>query len=154
MKRETGFTLIEILIVVGIVLILAIIAIPNMMRSKSLGNEASAIAAMKTLSNACNLYTFTYNNFPLPTGDPGFSALSSSSGQLPYVNFDYSNPKDGYDYTYNNPGAVANPNFTIISRPLRFRVTGVRSFYVDSTGLIRYCDTAQNCALSGTSPEI
>ncbi len=151
-KRQKGFTLIEMMIVVGVVLILAIIAIPNMIRSKLVANETNAVAAMRTLATACNFYAMSKGDFP-PDGALGFQTLYS--GSPPYANFDYSlvgptlnNPRDGYYYQYLYP--AGSSNFSIITQPSKYNVTGTRSFYVDSTGVIRYCQTL-GCAPSASS---
>ncbi len=52
-KKQKGFSLIELLIVVAIILIIAAIAIPNLLRAKIAANQASAVGSLRTLNTAC-----------------------------------------------------------------------------------------------------
>ena len=64
-KFERGFSLIELLIVVAIILIIAAIAIPNLLRSRMAANEASAVGSIRTMNTAAISYNSTYGNgFP------------------------------------------------------------------------------------------
>ena len=71
-RKEEGFSLIELLIVVAIILIIAAIAIPNFMRARIAANEASAVASCKTLNGA----EITYNSYY----QQGFSSTLAQLG--------------------------------------------------------------------------
>lgn len=145
-KKRSGFTLVEIMVVVGIILILAVIAIPNMVRSKIVGNEASAISVLKSTVTSCNLYTLNENDYP-----DTINILAESIP--PYLNSEIANafstatsqvPKDGYKFTYVKSLSETVPGFYIIARPVKFGVSGLRSFYTTEKSVITYCETS-NC---------
>lgn len=128
------------MIVIGVIMIIAVVAIPAMIRGKATGNETGAVAAVRTIGNACNLYLFQNSNFP-----PDLNSLADASP--PYINSSLananaSNPKDGYYYTY---ALVGTTGFLVIARPSRWQVTGTKCFSVDQTGRVLYCTTGANC---------
>jgi len=128
-KVSLGFTLVEILIVVGIIILLAALALPNLLRVRLNANEASAIVSLRRISSACE--GFRAAQTP-PTYPTILTDLSNASP--PFLDsFLASGTKQGYSFVY-------TPNlpqqYTCISSPLTPGVTGSRTFVVDESGVI------------------
>ena len=79
-NKMKGFSLIELLIVVAIILIIAAIAIPNLLRSRMAANEASAVGSVRTINTATVTYNSTYNNgYPSTLTEIGTTATTQPS---------------------------------------------------------------------------
>jgi type IV pilus assembly protein PilA len=156
-KRQKGFTLIELLIVVAIILIIAAIAIPNLLRSRMAANEASAVGAVRTIVTSQVTYQSTYNSgyaqtLPQLSGAAGAVAACANAELLdPTFN---STPavKSGYQFGLAAASNVTVPTngcgttvdyetFDVIASPITEGQTGTRSFCDDQSGAIMYSPT-------------
>jgi prepilin-type N-terminal cleavage/methylation domain-containing protein len=138
-----GFSLIELLIVVAIILIIAAIAIPNLLRSRIAANQASAIASCRVINTAEVTYASSYDvgfsSTLLQLGPPASGPVGASAAGL--VDSVLANGvKSGYSFTY----APANPDargfyngFSVNGGPTQVGVTGTAYYFTDQTYVIR-----------------
>ena len=125
-RRPSGFTVLELLIVIGVIAIIASIAIPNYSSSKKSANEASAISSMRALTSAEENYRVTQN----PPGYAFLSQLNTSKLINPALG---TGSKSGYTFiTFGVPGTQT---YAFTGNPQTG--SGDRWFYVDQTGVIR-----------------
>jgi len=142
-KNSSGFSLIELLIVVAIILIIAAIAIPNLMCSKMTANEAAAVETLRTLTSTMVMYSMSYGGFPHAISDLGPAAGSSipSSAAADLVDSVLATGnKSGYRFTYAVVSADTAGNvlsYTVTASPVTPGTTGQRCFFTDPSGTIR-----------------
>lgn len=142
-NRQKGFSLIELLIVVAIILIIAAIAIPNLLRSKMAANEASAVGSLRTLNTSAIEYSTEYGGYPatLASLGPVASGGTASSAAADMIDSVLAGgSKSGYTFTWSGGAADANGNklnYAITAQPISPGTTGQRYFYTDQTGVIR-----------------
>ena len=151
-NKQKGFSLIELLIVVAIILIIAAIAIPNLIRSKMAANEASAVASLRTYNTSIVAYETTYQTAPstnLSALGPASTPSSTAADLVDNLLGSATPVKSGYSFTY-SAGTAQNgivSTYTIVANPSNTS-TGQRHFYTDQSGVIRATTLNQTATVS------
>ena len=149
MRNNKGFSLVELLLVVAVILIISAIAVPNFLRSRLRANEASAIASIRLIDTAAVTYSTTYP-------DSGYPALLSNlGGPTPCAGTSIQacmiddtlaqGSKSGYTFVWTGDGATPSVAFTLTGSPQMVGTTGQSMYCSDQTSLIHIEISGAGC---------
>jgi type IV pilus assembly protein PilA len=141
MRKHKGFSLIELLIVVAIILIIAAIAIPNLLRARMAANESSAVVSIRTINTAEITYSSTYPTVGFATALTNLGGVApctpSSNSACLIDSVLASGTKSGYNFTAVGSGGPPLVQYFATGVPILVNQTGIRSFCSFEDAVIR-----------------
>lgn len=142
MRQERGFTLVELLIVVSIIMIITAMAVPNFMRARLAANEASAVSSCRLINTAEVTYNAFYqmgfSSTLAQLGPPASGPATAAAADLVDETL-AAGRKSGYLFSYTPSELVggAYSSYQVQAAPAFPNSTGTRYFYTDPSGVIR-----------------
>jgi type IV pilus assembly protein PilA len=149
MRNQKGFSLIELLLVVAVILIVSAIAVPNFMRSRMRANEANAVAGIRVIHTSAVTYATTFPDLGYPAqltnlGGVNPCTITSTSACL-IDDVLAQGKKDGYSYVWAGDGLTPSIAFTLTGTPQAVGTSGQRMFCTDQVGVIFYDPSGAGC---------
>ncbi len=142
MQKQKGFSLIELLIVVAIILIIAAIAIPNLLRARIAANEASAVSSVRTVNTAQITYNSSYSTVGFASSLANLAGTScappNSAGACLIDTQLAGGTKSGYSFGISGTTGTPTATYQIIAAPISPNTSGVRYFCSFADAVVRF----------------
>lgn len=141
----SGFTLLELVVVISLIAVLVALALPPTLRARVQSNESAAMGNLRTVSSSAESFRTTTDP---PAYPASFNAMITSNP--PYLDVTWgNNQRQGYNYTYT--ASADGATYAVAATPQIANVSGINSYCVDQSGVIRRYAPGQAGAIGNQS---